>query len=54
MRRTIPDKHRDRLIEAGYIRVVHRSGNAAVLALTGAGIRRLEFANNKLSRTKGP
>ena len=53
MRRTIPDKHRDRLVEAGYIRVVHRSGNSAVLALTGAGIRRLESGNNKLSRTKG-
>jgi hypothetical protein len=42
MRRTIPDKHRDRLIEAGYIRVLYRSGNAAALVLTGAGIRRLE------------
>ena len=42
MRRTIPDEHRDRLIEAGYIRVVHRSGNATALALTGAGISRLE------------
>ena len=42
MRRTIPDEHRERLIEAGYIRVVHRSGNATALALTGAGISRLE------------
>jgi hypothetical protein len=42
MRRTIPDKHRDRLIEAGYIRVLYRSGNAAALVLTGAGIRRLQ------------
>jgi hypothetical protein len=43
MRRTIPDKHRDRLITAGYIRdVVPNSSGVSVLALTGAGIRRLE------------
>jgi hypothetical protein len=42
MRRTIPDEHRDRLIEAGYIRAVHRPGTADVLVLTGAGMSRLE------------
>ena len=45
MQRTIPDEHRDRLIAAGYVReVVHHSGNLSALALTGAGIRRLETA----------
>ena len=43
MQRTISDEHRDRLIAAGYIReVVRRSGGVSALALTGAGIRRLE------------
>ena len=42
MRRTIPDEHRDRLIEAGYIRAIHRPGIATFLVLTGAGISRLE------------
>ncbi len=43
MQRTIPDEHRDRLIEAGYIReVVRHSGTLSALALTGAGIKRLE------------
>jgi len=43
MRRTIPDEHRDRLIAAGYIReLVPNLGGASALALTGAGIRRLE------------
>jgi hypothetical protein len=43
MRRTISDEHRDRLLAAGYIReVVDHSGNVYALALTGAGIRRLE------------
>jgi len=43
MQRTIPDEHRDRLIAAGYIReVVRHSGTVNALALTGAGIRRLE------------
>jgi hypothetical protein len=40
--RTIPDDHRDRLIELGYIRAVvpsHEGINA--LALTGRGLRRL-------------
>ena len=42
MQRTIPDEHRDRLIEAGYIReVVRRSDGVSALALTGRGIRRL-------------
>jgi hypothetical protein len=43
MQRTIPDKHRDKLIVAGYIREVVRSGGVSALALTGAGIKRLEF-----------
>jgi len=42
MRRTIPDEHRDRLIEAGYIReVVAHSGQMSALALTGRGLKRL-------------
>ena len=42
MRRTIPDEHRDRLVEAGYIReVVAHSGEVSALALTGRGLRRL-------------
>jgi hypothetical protein len=45
MRRTIPDEHRDCLVEAGYIRMVHRSGSATALVLTGAGIRRLQSGN---------
>jgi hypothetical protein len=43
MQRTIPDEHRDRLIAAGYVReVVRHSSGGSALALTGAGIRRLE------------
>jgi hypothetical protein len=43
IQRTISDEHRDRLIAAGYIReVVRHSGSVSALALTGAGIRRLE------------
>ena len=43
MQRTIPDEHRDRLIAAGYIRaVVPYSVGVSALALTGAGLRRLE------------
>ena len=43
MQRTIPDEHIDRLIAAGYIReVLPRILNVSALALTGAGIRRLE------------
>ena len=43
MERTISDKHRDRLIAAGYIReVVRHSGGVSAVALTGHGIRRLE------------
>ncbi|HTT49321.1 MAG TPA: hypothetical protein VMG39_15135 [Pseudolabrys sp.] len=43
MQRTIPAAHRDRLIAAGYVReVVRHSGDVSALALTGAGIRRLE------------
>jgi len=43
MQRTISDEHRDRLIAAGYIReVVSHWGGVSALALTGAGIRRLE------------
>jgi hypothetical protein len=43
MQRTIPDEHRDRLIAAGYIReVVGHSPRGSALALTGAGLKRLE------------
>ena len=43
MQRTIPDEHRDRLIAAGYVRaVVPYSAGVSALALTGAGLRRLE------------
>jgi hypothetical protein len=43
MQRSISDEHRDRLIAAGYIReIVRHSGSINVLALTGAGMRRLE------------
>jgi len=43
MQVTIPDGHRDRLIAAGYVReVLPRFGTISTLALTGAGIRRLE------------
>lgn len=43
MQRTIPIEHRDRLIAAGYIReVVRHFGAVSALALTGAGLRRLE------------
>ena len=40
--RTIPDNHRDRLIELGYIReVVPSREGISALALTGRGLRRL-------------
>jgi len=43
MRRTIPNEHRDRLIAAGFIRELSPNlGGVSALALTGAGIRRLE------------
>ena len=43
MQRTIPRAHKDRLIEAGFIReVVPPSGGNSALALTGVGLRRLE------------
>ena len=43
MQRSIPDEHRDRLVAAGYLReVVPYSAGASALALTGAGLRRLE------------
>jgi hypothetical protein len=43
MRRTIPNEHRDRLIAAGFIReLAPNLGGVSALALTGAGIRRLE------------
>ena len=42
MERTIPDEHRNRLIEAGYVREIVRSfDGVSALALTGRGIRRL-------------
>jgi len=40
---TIPASHREHLIEAGYIReVLPRLNGIFTLALTGAGLRRLE------------
>ncbi len=43
IQRIIPDEHRDRLIAAGYVReVVRHSAIGSALALTGAGLRRLE------------
>ena len=43
MQVTIPDAHRDRLIAAGYVReVLPHFGIISALALTGAGLRRLE------------
>ena len=48
MQRTIPDNHRDRLIATGFVReVTGRCGDVSTLALTGAGIRRLEFGEYK-------
>lgn len=44
IQRSIPDKHREHLIAAGYIReVAARSGDISALALTGRGIRRLSL-----------
>jgi len=43
MQRTIPDEHRDRRVAAGYVRaIVPYSAGVSTLALTGAGLRRLE------------
>ena len=43
MQRTIPDEHRDRLVAAGYVRaILAYSPGPAALALTGAGLKRLE------------
>ena len=40
---TIPAGHRDRLIEAGYVReVLPRFNGIFTLALTGTGLRRVE------------
>ena len=40
---TIPAAHRDRLIEAGYVReVLPRLNGIFTLVLTGAGLRRVE------------
>jgi len=40
---TVPASHRERLIAAGYVReVLPRFGIISTLALTGAGLRRLE------------
>ena len=42
MQRTIPDEHRDGLLQAGLIREIVRSqGSISALALTGRGLRRL-------------
>jgi hypothetical protein len=41
---TIPVDHRDRLIEAGYVReVLPRLDGTFTLVLTGTGLRRAEF-----------
>ena len=41
--RSIPNKHRNRLLDAGYVReIVPRSGGESVLALTGMGFILLE------------
>jgi hypothetical protein len=42
MQRSIPDEHRDRLIAVGYVREIVPYWGPRVLALTGAGLRRLE------------
>ena len=43
MQRCIPNEHRDRLIAVGYVReIVPYSPGPSTLALTGAGLRRLE------------
>lgn len=42
MQGTIMDKDRDRLIAAGYIREIVRTGSGTTLVLTGSGMRRLE------------
>jgi hypothetical protein len=40
---TVPEAHRDRLIAAGYVReVLPAFRGISALALTGAGLRRLE------------
>jgi hypothetical protein len=42
MQGMIPDEHRDRLLNAGYIReIMPRHGGIAAVALTGRGLRRL-------------
>ena len=42
MQRTIPDNHRNRLVEVGYIREIVRSHEGlSAVALTGRGLRRL-------------
>ena len=47
MRNTIPDEHRDRLIQAGYIREVAHHPHR-ILALTGRGLARLNSGLNTL------
>jgi len=43
MQRTIPNAHRDRLVAVGYVRaIVPYSGGVSALAVTGAGLKRLE------------
>ena len=42
MQRTIPDEHRERLVNAGYVREVVRKDEVVSLALTGRGLRRLQ------------
>jgi hypothetical protein len=43
MQRSIPGEHRDRLIAVGYVREIVPYWGPCTLALTGAGLRRLEF-----------
>jgi hypothetical protein len=42
MQRSIPDEHRDRLIAVGYVREIVPYWGVRTLALTGAGLTRLE------------
>ena len=44
MQRTIPDDHRARRVNAGYVREVVRTDHGVSLALTGRGLRRLATA----------
>lgn len=41
----IPDEHRQRLLETGYIREVKNAEGGTSLALTGAGLKRIVTGN---------